>query len=135
MAIAKATVSFPCPMERVWQTLTDLTRTAWRSDLERVEILDGSHFVEHTKSGFATRFTVTACEPPRLWAFTMENENLTGHWEGRLESAECMTRLTCTETVTARGWWMRPFAPGYLRRQQKRYLEDLQKELLKGTPS
>ena len=39
--------------------------------------------------------------------------------------------LTCTETVTAKHWWMRPFVPGYLKRQQKLYLCDLRKELLK----
>lgn len=41
------------------------------------------------------------------------------------------TQLTCTETVIAKHWWTRPFVPGYLKRQQKRYLDDLRKELLK----
>ena len=26
MATSKVTVQFPCPLERVWQTVTDLTR-------------------------------------------------------------------------------------------------------------
>ena len=65
MAISKVTVYFPCPMEQVWQNVSDLSHTAWRSDLKRVEILDESRFVEHTKSGYATEFTVTACEPLR----------------------------------------------------------------------
>ena len=131
MATSKVTVQFPCPVEQVWQTVTDLARTAWRSDLARVEILDKTHFTEHTKSGYVTNFTVTACEPPHFWAFTMENDNMSGSWEGIFEAAEGGTRLHCTETVTARHWWMRPFVPGYLKRQQKRYLDDLRKELLK----
>lgn len=131
MATSKVTVQFPCPVEQVWQTVTDLARTAWRSDLARVEILDKTHFTEHTKSGYATNFTVTACEPPHFWAFTMENDNMSGSWEGIFEAAEGGTRLHCTETVTARHWWMRPFVPSYLKRQQKRYLDDLRKELLK----
>lgn len=61
----------------------------------------------------------------------MENENLSGSWEGSFEAAEGGTRLTCTETVTAKRWWMRPFVPGYLKQQQKRYLDDLRKELQK----
>ena len=40
MATSKVTAHFPCPVERVWQTVTDLTHTAWRSDLNRVEVLD-----------------------------------------------------------------------------------------------
>ena len=35
MAVSKVTVHFPCPVERVWHTVTDLTHTAWRSDLAR----------------------------------------------------------------------------------------------------
>ena len=130
MAVSKVTVHFPCPVERVWQTVTDLANTAWRSDLARVEVLDEAHFVEHTKSGYATYFSVTACKPLRRWAFTMENGNLSGSWEGIFETAEDGVRLTCTETVHAKRWWMRPFVPGYLKRQQKLYLDDLRRELL-----
>ena len=131
MATSKVTAYFRCPAERVWRTVTDLAHTAWRSDLKRVEVLDETHFVEHAKRGFATRFIVTACEIPRLWAFVMENENMSGSWEGIFETAENGTRLHCTETVNARHWWMRPFVPGYLKRQQRLYLDDLRKELLK----
>ena len=131
MATSKVTAHFPCPVEQVWYTVTDVTRTSWRSDLARVELLDGAYFVEYTRSGYATNFTVTACEPPRFWAFTMENNNMSGSWEGIFEAVEGGTQLTCTETVTAKRWWMRPFVPGYLKRQQKRYLDDLRRQLLK----
>ncbi len=131
MAVSKVTVHFPCPVERVWQTVTNLTNTAWRSDLARVEVLDESHFVEHTKTGYATHFSVTACEPLRRWAFTMENGNMSGSWEGIFQATEGGTRLHCTETVSAKRWWMRPFVPGYLKRQQRLYLDDLRKELQK----
>ena len=131
MAASKVTVSLPCPVERVWQTVTDLSHTAWRSDLARVEVLDETHFVEHTPSGYATNFTVTACEPLCRWAFTMENGNMSGSWEGIFQAAEGGTRLHCTETVSAKRWWMRPFVPGYLKRQQRLYLDDLRKELQK----
>ena len=56
MPTSRVTVHFPCPVERVWQVVTDLTNTAWRSDLARVEVLDETHFVEYTKSGYATNF-------------------------------------------------------------------------------
>ena len=131
MPTSKVSVHFSCPVERVWQVVTDLSNTAWRSDLKRVEVLDEAHFVEHTKSGYATNFTVTACEPLRRWAFIMENGNMSGSWEGIFEAAEDGTRLHCTETVNAKRWWVRPFVPGYLRRQQRLYLDDLWRELQK----
>lgn len=132
MPTSKVTVHFPYPVEQVWQTATDLTRAAWRSDLARVEVVDETHFVEHTKSGYATNFAVTACEPPHRWTFTMENSNMSGSWEGVFAEAKGGTRLTCTETVNAKHWWMRPFVPGYLKRQQKLYLNNLRKELDHG---
>lgn len=131
MAVSKVTVHFPCSVEQVWQVVTDLSCTVWRSDLARVEVLDETHFVEYTKSGYATAFTVTAYEPLRRWAFTMENGNMSGFWEGIFEAAEGGTRLHCTETVGAKHWWMHPFVPGYLKRQQKLYLDDLRRELQK----
>ena len=131
MATSRVTEYFLCPVEQVWQTITDLTNTAWRSDLAQVEILDEIHFVEHAKSGYATTFTVTAWEPRRRRAFTMENSNMSGSWEGIFEAAEGGTRLHFTETVNAKHWWMRPFVPSYLKRQQKVYLDDLRKELQK----
>ena len=131
MATSKVTVHFPCPVEQVWQTVTGLTHTAWRSDLDRVEVLNETRFVEHTKSGHSTEFTVTACEPPHRWTFTMENANMSGSWEGIFEKTKGGTQLTCTEVAAAKHWWMRLFLPGYLKRQQKLYLDDLRRELLK----
>lgn len=131
MPTSKITVHFPFPAEQVWRVITDFTHTAWRSDLAWVDVLDETHFVEYTKRGYATNFTVTSCEPPRYWAFTMENGNMSGSWEGIFEAVEDGTQLTCTETIIAKCWWMRPFVPGYLKRQQKLYLDDLQKELQK----
>ena len=129
MATSQAAVEFCCPVEVLWRTVTDLEHTAWRSDLARVEVLDKDHFVEYTRGGYATRFAVTACEAPRLWAFAMENENMSGAWEGRFEAAPGGSRLVCIETVNAKRWWMRPFVPGYLKRQQALYLDDLRRAL------
>lgn len=131
MATSRVTEYFPCPVEQVWQVVTDLSHTAWRSDLKQVEVLDETHFVEYTKSGYTTNFTVTACEPLRRWVFIMENGNMSGSWEGVFESAEDGAQLHCTETVSAKRWWMRPFVPGYLKRQQRLYLDDLRRELQK----
>lgn len=49
MAASRVTVHFPCPVERVWQTVTDLMNTAWRGDLARVEILRNPFCGTHQK--------------------------------------------------------------------------------------
>ena len=129
MAVSKVTRSFPCTVEQLWQIVTDLTHTDWRSDLVRVEVLDETRFVEHTKSGYATHFAVTTCRPKKFWAFTMENGNMSGSWEGQFEAMEGGSQLACVETVNGKRWWMRPFVPGYLKRQQKLYMDDLLREV------
>ena len=52
--------------------------SAWRSDVSRTEVRGERQFVEYTKDGYATAFTVTLVEPYQRWAFTMENTNMTG---------------------------------------------------------
>ena len=42
MAVSKVTRSFPCTVEQLWQIAAGLAR---------VEVLDATRFVEHTKSG------------------------------------------------------------------------------------
>ena len=51
-------------VEKVWSVVTDLKDCAWRSDLSRIEILeDGKRFIEYTKDGYPTTFTITVKEP------------------------------------------------------------------------
>ena len=129
MVIAKETVLLPYPAEQVWRVVTDLVDTGWRSDLDHVEILSDNRFAEHTKSGHVTVFATMVQDSPHRWAFTMDNPALFGHWEGRFSAKGKATQLTLTERITVKRWWMRPFAPSYLKRQQRRYLHDLRQKL------
>lgn len=67
MVTSTLQITLPYPPEQVWQVVTDLTDTAWRSDIARVEVTGPGAFVEYTPAGVATRFTVTAQEPCRRW--------------------------------------------------------------------
>lgn len=117
------------PPEQVWQVVTDLTDTAWRSDIARVERTGPGDFVEYTPAGVATRFTVTAQEPCRRWAFRLENSSLRGRWVGEFAPQGGGTRLRFTEEVQPKRWWMGPFVKGYLKGQQARYAGDLRRAL------
>ena len=80
MSNIKAT--FSCNLQSVWQVVTSLTDYSWRSDVEKIEVISDTQFVEITKSGYKTTFTVTRQEPFCLWEFDMENDNMKGHWIG-----------------------------------------------------
>ena len=51
MAVSKVTRSFPCAVEQLWQIAAGLAR---------VEVLDATRFVEHTKSGHVAPFAKNA---------------------------------------------------------------------------
>ena len=129
MVTSTLQTTLPYPPEQVWQVVMDLTDTAWRSDIARVERTGPGAFVEYTPAGVATRFTVTAQEPCRRWAFRLENSSLRGRWVGEFAPQGGGTRLRFTEEVQPKRWWMRPFVKGYLKGQQARYAGDLRRAL------
>lgn len=129
MAIVNRKVLFPCSVEKVWNTVTSLTEYAWRSGLAKIEVLSETQFVEYTKDGYATTFTITASEPYKRWEFDMENGNMRGHWTGIFTQGGGETQIDFTEEVTAKKTLLKPFVGTYLKKQQDIYIADLKKAL------
>lgn len=117
-------------ISRVWEVITDLNSFGWRSDLREIEVTEpGLTFVEYTKEGFPTTFTITRFEPPHRYEFSMENANMSGTWTGLLRKNGEGCEADFTERVTVKKWFMKPFITGYLKKQQERYFQDLKREL------
>ena len=129
MAVLNIKATFQCNIQKTWETVTSLKEYAWRSDLSRIEIVDENRFIEYTKEGYATNFTVTAKEPYKRWEFDMENDNMKGHWTGVFTQKGEETEIDFTEDVTAKKIIIKLFVKVYLRRQQAQYISDLQKVL------
>ncbi len=129
MAVSNIKAVFQSDIQTVWEVVTSLTDYAWRSDLDRIEVLDENRFTEYTKEGFSTAFTITATEECRRWEFDMENSNMTGHWTGVFSERDGKTEIDFTEAVTAKKFFLKPFLNAFLKKQQARYVEDLRKEL------
>lgn len=126
MAVVKTKAVFLVKTERVWELVTSCTEYGWRSDLQKIEVVEfGKKFIEYTKDGYATEFTITVFEPYKRYEFDMENSNMKGHWCGIFSDKGGKTEVEFTETVTAKKLWMRPFVSAYLKKQQKLYLYDL----------
>ncbi len=129
MAKSHMKAILPADIQRVWETVTSLEKYAWRSDLSRIEVIDETHFVEYTKEGFPTTFTITVSEPCKRLEFDMENRNMSGHWVGLFTPNGEQTEVDFTEDVTAKKLLMKPFVKPYLKKQQAQYIADLQKAL------
>lgn len=129
MAVSNAKALFPCDVKKAWEVVTDLENFSWRSDISKIEILNEKQFVEYTKQGYATTFTVTVSEPLQRWEFEMENNNMKGYWAGIFMQKGDQTEIDFSETVVAKKLFMKPFAGAYLKKQQALYIADLRRAL------
>lgn len=129
MAISNMKAVFQNDIKDVWNVVTSLENYQWRSDLSKIEVISDQQFVEYTKDGYATTFTITAAESFVRWEFDMENDNMKGHWIGVFSTINGQTEVDFTENVTAKKWMMKPFVKSFLKRQQSLYLADLRKAL------
>lgn len=119
-----------CNIEKVWDIITDNTKYTWRSDLSKIEIIDDQHFIEYAKNNYPTYFTITLKEKGKEYRFDIENTNIKGKWIGlfkMLDNGNVL--LDFTEEIEMNHFIMKVFAKLYLRRQQQKYMKDLEKEL------
>ncbi len=129
MAIVNVKAIFPCNIQKVWDVVTSIENTSWRSYLDKVEMINEKQFIEYTKSGYSTIFTITAEEVLERWEFDMENGNMKGHWTGIFSQKNGQTEIDFTEDVTVKKPIMKLFIKSYLKKHQKTYMEDLKSAL------
>jgi len=130
--MAKANIKADCKsdIKKVWDIVTDLENYGWRRDISKIEVLEqGRKFVEYTKSGYPTTFTVTKFEPMKRYEFDMENGNMKGHWIGMFEKTAVGTAIDFTEDVEVKNPVLKLLASVYLRKRQKQYIADLRLRL------
>lgn len=129
MAISNIKVTLLCPVEIVWDTVTNLNNFSWRSDLKDVKIIDEHNFIEISKNGIETYFRITECIKYQSWIFEIDNKNIKGFWLGKFYSKGDKTILDFTENVVSKKVIFKPFISFYLKRQQKIYFRDLKVKL------
>ena len=130
MAVSNIKALIPGELQKVWELVLNTENyAAWRSDLSKTEAISDKQFIEYTKNGYPTTFTVTLVKPYRRWEFDMENGNMKGHWTGRFTQKGEETEIEFTEDVTAKKFFMKPFVKSYLKKQQAQYIADLEKAL------
>lgn len=115
-------------LQQVWELILDIENySAWRSDLSKTEVISDTQFIEYTKDGYPTTFTVTLVNPYKRWEFDMENSNMKGHWAGIFTSKGNETEIDFTEFVEVKKLLMKPFVKSYLKKQQIQFVADIMK--------
>ena len=128
MATSNIKALIPGELQKVWDLVLDIENYgAWRSDLSKTEVISDKQFIEYTKDGYPTTFTITIIEPYRRWEFDMENSNMKGHWTGIFTVKGDETEIDFTEQVEAKKLLMKPFVKSYLKKQQIQFVADIMK--------
>lgn len=127
MIKANMMYTFSCNSETLWNIITNNEDYSWRSDLSKIKVVDKTHFIEFTKKNYPTYFTITKKKPYSQYEFSLENTNLKGKWYGKIkEINKNKTTITLTEEIEVTSLFMKTFAKFYLKRQQKKYIQDLE---------
>ena len=130
MANATIKVLISEELHKVWDFVLDIKNyAAWRNDFSKTEVVSDKQFIEYSKDGHPTTFSVTRVEPYRRWEFDMDNGNMSGHWTGVFTAKGEGTEIVFTEQVKAKKLLMKPFVKLYLKKQQAQFVADLKKAL------
>lgn len=116
-------------IDEVFDIVADNKNYSWRSDLDRIEIVDKNKFIEYAKNGFPTEFIITAKEPYSYYAFSIDNENLSGRWYGKFTSKNNITLVELTEELSAKKAMPTFLIKMYVKKQQRQYVKDLKKRI------
>ena len=131
MATSNIKVTVQSDIHKVWDIVTAVEGYTWRSDLSKIEVLSDKQFLEYTKDGYTTTFTITVEEPYKRWEFDMENSNMKGHWIGIFIPKGRETEINFSEKIYSKKFFLKPFVKSYLKKQQTQFVADLEKALLK----
>lgn len=116
----------------VWDTVTDNQKYSWRSDIEKIEIIDENKFIEYNKSGFTIKFEITKKIYLKEYKFNMENYLFLGCFTGEfyeLEKGGC--RIIFTESIMFKNKIIEILSLFFMniKKMQKNYMKDLKKYL------
>ncbi len=131
--ISEVTAYFNSDIESVWNVVTDLKDYKWRSDVEKIEVLnDGKEFVEYIRGGNSTRFYITKKDRHREYAFDMENKMFTGFWNGCFsETKNGGIKIVFKENIYVKNPIIKILSYFFmdLKKIQNTYITDLKKKL------
>lgn len=119
-----------CTVEKAWELVTTLeTQMDWREDLKKIEILDSRQFIEHTRDGYTTHYTITKVEERQLWQRTLTNEDLVGHTSYTFVEKGNQTLFIMKENMSTSNLLFKIFVKNYLRSHQYNYIQSLKKAI------
>ncbi|APH24034.1 hypothetical protein RSJ21_08665 [Clostridium botulinum] len=130
---AEVTAYLQSDIKSVWNVVTNNNDYKWRSDIEKIEIInDGKEFIEYTSSGIATKFFITKKEEYSQYKFSMGNKMFTGFWTGHFSKTKNGgTKMVFVENIFIKNPIIKILSYFFmdLKKMQNIYILDLKKKL------
>ena len=127
MKRVEMTVDFKSNVEKVFETVTNMSDCSWRSDLSKVEKISDNEYIEYDRKGRNTKIKITDYHKNIQLEYNVQNDNYQGHWCGQfapLKNGGCrLSLLFYFEPRSFLGKFMN------VDKFEERYIEDLKKEL------
>lgn len=133
MTTSNIKAMIPCDIQKVWGTVSAVEcYHTWRSGVSKTEKIGEKQFIEYTKDGYSTSYTITAAKSPSRWELDVENDHIKGHWTILFSSKGSETEIDFTACIEAKKLSIRPigksvFEQTYLKREQTQFVTDLKK--------
>ncbi|NLY20659.1 MAG: hypothetical protein GXZ08_05210 [Tissierellia bacterium] len=115
----------------VWEVITNKEDYSWRSDLEKIEIVDETKFIEYHKSGNKTVFIIVDKIPYEEYRLNIFHDKFTGEWVAKLKeksdgtTIEIYKKIEMTDKLTE----LMSYMSINMKMEQKIYIRDLKKKL------
>lgn len=134
--IAMKSIDFKSNVSDIFEIMTDNTKYKWRTNVDKVSIMNENIFTEYAKNGAETKFYVTEFKTDVVYKMNIESNMFTGKFIADFESLENGgARVKFTEEIYPRNIFAYFFAKisKVLETLQNQYIKDL-KEALKEEP-
>lgn len=133
--IAKRKELIQASLEEIWNHVTTMEDSSWRSDLKEIKKISETEFDEIAHNGRVTHFIIVKKEPYTDYEMKFENDLMKGTWKGNFSIvSETEVEICFEEVVSFKKKWMKPIVSLFhmLDKMQQQYITDLKKNLSKN---
>lgn len=129
MIVVEEKILINCNPKEIYEIITNNEFYLWRSDLSEIKIVDDNHFIEYTNKKFPTFFTVVKKTKNKRYEVELNNNNLEGKFIIELFKSGNKTEFLIREELNISDSKKILLGKVYLKKMQKKYINDLIKEL------
>jgi len=130
---SKKVVTFSSDLKTVWDVVINNEDYEWRSDISKIEILDGGEsWIEYSHKNDSTTFKTIAKNKNKEYSFSMYNAIFTGQFISKFQNSPCEGgKVEFIETISIKSPILKPLSYLFFDLQgfQNKYIYDLKKKL------